>query len=220
MQVLEEIAQYAINGERDKIVESVKMALENKIGPAEIIEDGMRQGIKVVGEKFEKLELFLPEMIKAADTMKIVVDYLQPYLESEKYSQSNTPKQLGTVVIGTVKDDMHDIGKDLVSTFLKLSGFDVHDLGVDVPVDDFIDSAEESNADIIAISALLTNTIHQIEDIISELEEQDLRQKYAVLIGGGPVTNEFANEVGADGYGEDFAEATKVAMQIIESRRS
>ena len=95
----------------------------------------------------------------------------------------------------------------------------LHDLGVDVPVDDFIDKAEEKNADIIAISALLTNTMHQIREIIAELEEQDLRNKYAVIIGGGPVTNEFADKVGADGYGEDFAEASKIAMEIIDSRR-
>ncbi len=156
-------------------------------------------------------------MVRSADAMMAGIDILRPSFESIK-DQSSVKKE-GTIVIGTVHHDIHDIGKNIVSTFLEISGFVVYDLGLDIPAQDFVDKAEEKGADIIALSALLSTTTPYMKDVIDELNHRGLRSKYLVIVGGGIITQEFADEIGADGYGKDFTAAVQIAKELVEMRR-
>lgn len=217
MEILEKIANDVLTGNKEGIISSIDEALGQKMAPVDIIQKGMRRGIEMVGERFEKLELYLPEMMLAADTMKAGVDHLKPHMEATGHGES--VGNLGTIIIGTVQNDLHDIGKNLVSTFLQLSGFEVHDLGIDVPAHRFAEEAEKNQADLIGISALLTSTMENMREVIEELEEAGIRDKYKIIVGGGPVTQDFADQIQADGYGEDFSQAAMVAKEMVSSGR-
>jgi corrinoid protein of di/trimethylamine methyltransferase len=214
MDTLEKITNAVIDGDKDKkIKELISDALAQKLNPIDILENGLRKGIEVVGQKFESMELFLPEMVRSADAMMKAIDILRPSFEGMK-GESLT-KKLGTVVIGTVHHDLHDIGKNIVSTFLDISGFEVHDLGIDIPAEEFVDQAEKKGANIIALSALLSTTVPYMKDVIKVLNQRGLRSKYLVMVGGGVVTQEFADQIGADGYGNDFTAAVQVAKELL-----
>ena len=158
MSTLETIASTIIDGDRDKKIEElIREALTQDLDPIDIMENGLRKGIEVVGQKFESMELFLPEMVKSADAMMKAIDILRPSFEALK--DETSMKKEGTVIIGTVHHDLHDIGKNIVSTFLDISGFEVNDLGIDIPAEEFVDQAEKIEADIIALSALLSTRI-------------------------------------------------------------
>lgn len=218
MDIIEMIAATVIDGDREKsIKELVSNALAQDLDPTDILENGLRKGIDVVGKKFEQMEIFLPEMVRSADAMMVGVDVLRPSFEAMKNGSSI--KKEGTIVIGTVHHDLHDIGKNIVSTFLEISGFEVYDLGLDIPAADFVDKAEEKGADIIALSALLSTTIPYMRDVIDELNHRGLRSKYLVIVGGGIITQEFADEIGADGYGKDFTAAVQISKELVEVRR-
>jgi len=197
--------------EKDDVVSNTAKSLEAGIEPLEIIENGLLPGLNMIGEMFEDEEIFLPELMKSAQIFQGAMDLLQPKIQE----MGTDVKKKGTVVIGTVKGDMHYIGKNIVKLLMETSGFDVHDLGVDVDPFAFIVKADEVHADIIALSALLTTTLIGQKDVIEALEGQGKREKYKVLLGGGAVTKAWADEIGADGYAENGYGAVKLAKSFI-----
>jgi len=209
-EVFDEIKELIIQGKGEKTKALVTFNLD-KIDPVEIIEKGMAPAMVVVGEKFESEEIYLPEMINAANIFEEAMVILKPkILESGKSVQ-----KIGTIVIGTVSTDIHEIGKNIVANMISTGGFEVFDLGADVPAFDFIKKAEEVNANIIAVSALMTTTIPYQKDIIDLLKSMGLREKYKVIVGGGAVTAEWAEEICADGYAESAPAAVKLAKRLL-----
>ncbi|MEM3522340.1 MAG: corrinoid protein [Candidatus Bathyarchaeia archaeon] len=194
-----------------KIAEEV---LKKGIDPLEAIRQGLMEGMKVVGEKMAKSEVFITEVMMAAEAMKAAIEILKPQLSEKRISEIT----IGKVVLGTVYGDIHDIGKNIVATMLEAAGFEVFDIGCDVPTPKFIEKAEEVKADIIGASALLTVTKLEQEKIIKLLKELGLRDKYKVIVGGAIVTQEWANEIGADGYGKDAEEAVRVAKDLVGAK--
>ncbi len=209
--ILRGLAESVIEGDEDRAREFAKKAVDAGIPPLTAIKEGLMRGMKVVGDRFARLEIFLPEVLLAADAMKAALDILEPLIVKEEREKLT----LGKVVIGTVQGDIHDIGKNIVAMLMKANGFEVYDLGRDVPIDEFINKAEEVGADIIAISTLLSTSMPYMEDVIRLLKDRGLREKYKVMVGGGPVTREFAEEIGADGYGDNAEEAVEVAKRLI-----
>ncbi len=209
--ILRGLAESVIDGDEDRAREFAKKAVDAGIDPLTAIKEGLMNGMKVVGDRFARLEIFLPEVLLAADAMKAALEILEPLIVKEEREKLT----LGKVVIGTVQGDIHDIGKNIVAMLLKANGFEVYDLGRDVPIDEFINKAEEVGADIIAISTLLSTSMPYMEDVIRLLKDRGLREKYKVMVGGGPVTREFAEEIGADGYGDNAEEAVEVAKRLL-----
>jgi methylmalonyl-CoA mutase cobalamin-binding domain/chain len=160
------------------------------------------------------MEYYLPELIRCADAMKAAMDLLKPHLGKGQDSGVQ-----GTVVIGTIQGDLHDLGKNIVKTMLQAAGFTVLDMGCDVQVRSFIDEAEEQDADVIAASAILTTTMAYMPDLVNLLSDMNLRDRFKVMVGGAPVTPEYADESGADGYGENAAEAVETAKRLVQSKR-
>jgi corrinoid protein of di/trimethylamine methyltransferase len=197
--------------EKDDVVSNTAKSLEAGIEPLEIIENGLLPGLSTIGELFENEEIFLPELMKSAQIFQEAMDLLQPKIQE----MGTNVKKKGTVVIGTVKGDMHYIGKNIVKLLMETSGFDVHDLGVDVDPFKFIVKADEVHADMIALSALLTTTLIGQKDVIEALEGQGKRKKYKVLLGGGAVTKAWADEIGADGYAENAYGAVELAKSFM-----
>jgi corrinoid protein of di/trimethylamine methyltransferase len=173
------------------------------------INDGLAKGMMVVSRKFDTREYFVPELLRAAKAMNTGIDFLKPYLRVEAASVK------GTVVIATVKSDIHQIGKNLVALMLRTSGFDVHDLGVNCPVEKYLAKALEVNADIIGMSALMTTTMLYMETVVEHLVKERVRDRFKVMIGGAPVTAGFAKEIGADAYAGHAAEAVEVAKELV-----
>jgi corrinoid protein of di/trimethylamine methyltransferase len=195
----------------DAVVSSTEKSLEVGIEPLEIIEKGLLPGLNTIGEMFEDEEIFLPELMKSAQIFQGAMGLLQPKIKE----MGKDVKKKGTVVLGTVKGDMHYIGKNIVKLLMETSGFEVHDLGVDVAPFTFVVKADEVNADMIALSALLTTTLIGQKDVIEALEGQGKREKYKVLLGGGAVTKSWANEIGADGYAENAYGAVELAKSFM-----
>lgn len=199
-----------INGNKEGLIKAVEDGLSQKVSPLDLI-DQMTDIMKEVGEKFENGEAFLPEMIKAADAWKVAVTKLEPELAEGEAAQ----KKVGRIVMGTVQGDMHDLGKNIVVAFLKTVGFEIMDVGIDASPSKLIDAAKEFNADIIGASALLTTTMPYQKALIEHLEARNLRDKFKVIVGGGPVNQEWADEIGADGYANDAAEAAKLCVSMM-----
>ncbi|MEM2260101.1 MAG: corrinoid protein, partial [Candidatus Methanomethylicaceae archaeon] len=195
----------------EKAKNVAKKAIEMGIDPLKAINDGLMKGMRQISEDFSNLKVYLPEVMLAAEAMKAALSILEPKILEKKLTEEKRK-----VVIGTIQGDIHDIGKNIVALLLKANGFEVYDLGRDVPVDEFIKKAEEVKADIIAASTLLSTSMPYMEDLIKMLNERNLRDKYIVMVGGGPVTREWAKSIGADGYGEDGEEAVKVAKELIK----
>lgn len=203
-----------VKGDEESCVSLAHKAMDEGVDPFEAIQSGFARGMRIIGDKFAKLECFLPEVMLSADAMNAAVEVLKPRL-----MQRTDHGSLGIVVIGTIQGDVHDLGKNIVKIMLEASGFTVYDLGNDVPVRQFIEKAEEVDADIIAASALMTTTMAHMPDIDGILRELGTRDKYFVMLGGAPVIAEWAREVGADGYGEDAAEAVENATQLMRKKR-
>jgi 5-methyltetrahydrofolate--homocysteine methyltransferase len=208
------IIQSIDEGEPELTVSLVQQALDEGIEPMEIIERGLVTGMNIVGGKFADGEYFLPNLIISASGMQNAMKMLEPALRSRQQS----PKKIGVVVIGTVHGDIHEIGKSLVATMLAVNGFEVHDLGVDVPVEKFIEAVKETGANFLCLSALLTTTMVVQRDIILALEKAGLRQNVKVLVGGAPVTQAWAKEIGADGQAEDAMRAVELARNLATDR--
>ncbi len=211
-EILARMGKAIIEGNKDEAEALAKEVLEEKMDLIEVIEKGYVPGIQKVGDLWEKGEYFLPELITSAECMKSAVNILQPEMEK---AQIQTQSK-GKVVIGTVEGDIHDIGKNLVSSMLSANGFDVHDLGADVKLERFIEKAEEVDANFICLSALLTTTMLGQKRVVEILKEKGLSDRIKILVGGAPVNQKWADDIGADGYGENAMVAVKVAQKIIE----
>ena len=197
-------------GEADKLKELIQKALASKVPAMEIIEKALRPAMEEVGQKFETLEIFLPEMIMAADAMSAGVELLRPQLAA-----SGGEKKVGRVVLGTVSGDVHRIGKDIVRIMLEGAGFDVTDAGHDVPDDTFIAKVKELKPDILGMSALMTTTMQNIPRVIDGLKAEGLRGKVKVIVGGAPVLADWAKQIGSDGYGENAVQAVSVSKKLV-----
>lgn len=206
---IEKIFEGILDGNSKLVVEMINQAIEAGIAPASILNDGMIAAMAEVGKLFEEGEYFVPEMLIAARAMQKGLDVLKPYL-SEDDVQSP-----GKVVIGTVKGDLHDIGKNLVAMMLEGAAFEVIDLGTDVSPERFIEAAKSNNAQIIAMSALLTTTMPNMKNTIEALKEVGMRDKVKVLIGGAPITQSYADQIGADGFAEDASRAVAKAKILL-----
>jgi trimethylamine corrinoid protein len=191
---------------------AAKEAIKAGIDPLEAIEKGLSPAIEEVGEKFEKMEVYLPELMLAADAMRSALSLLIPLIPKGKAISK------GTVVIGTVQGDIHEIGKNIVSNMLMANGFSVVDLGVDVKTATFVEEAQKSNAKIIGASALMSSTIGSQKDIVDYLTSMKIRKKHAFMVGGGPTTGQWSKEIGADGWGEDAATTVKLANKLIKGK--
>ena len=211
-EIVVEISELLQKGRAKNVKNLVQEALDQGIDPKEILNDGLLAGMMVVGGKFKRNEVFVPEVLVAARAMNAGITLLEPKL----VEVGNEP--VGKAVVGTVKGDLHDIGKNLVVMMLKGAGFDVVDLGTDVEADVFIERAEEENADIICMSALLTTTMPYMQTVIDALQEKGLREKYIVMIGGAPVNDAFAKQIGADYYTPDAATAAETARRAVTDR--
>lgn len=212
--ILEKIIRATIDGDEEKTVALARHAMADGMEPFDVIQNGYARGMEIVGEKFAELEYFLPEVMLAADAVTAAIDIIKPYLK--EYGEQSVR---GTIVIATIQGDLHDLGKNIVKIMLEVAGFSVHDLGADVTVRDLIDKAEAVQADIIAASAILTTTMNHMPDIDGILKELGIRDRYMILLGGAPVIPQWAKEAGADGYGEDAAEAVEMARRLMQLKR-
>jgi len=207
---LDDIRGAIIGGKHKEIEALVKAAIEEKVNLNEMINDAMIAAMDVVGQRFADSEIFVPEMLVSAVTMKKGLYLIRPLLKGEEIESK------GTIIMCTVKGDIHDIGKNLVIMMLEGAGFNIVDLGVDITVEKLIQQVEEINPDILGLSALLTTTMQGMKNVIETLESKGLRNKVKVMIGGAPVDAKFAEKIGADGYGKDATEAVKFARALLE----
>jgi corrinoid protein of di/trimethylamine methyltransferase len=209
--LFKEMAQSITDGEAEKAAELAQKAVNLGIDPLEAINKGFVSGVNYVGDQFSCGNMFLPELVMAGEAMKAAVAVLEPELKK----RGTERKMLGKVVLCTVEGDIHEIGKTLVGTMLSATGFEVFDMGVDVPIMKVVEKAREVGADIVAMSALLTTTMVHQKDVIEALEDVGLRSKVKVMVGGAPVTQEWVKQIGADGYSEDAIGAARVARQLL-----
>ena len=209
--VFQAMAQSIIGGDAEEAERLAKRSLKDGISPLDAINLGYVPGVNHVGEQFGCGEMYLPDLVLAGEAMKAAVAVLKPEMARLGVER----QMLGTVVIGTVEGDIHDIGKTLVATMLTGNGFRVYDLGVNVPVNRFIEKAQEVKADVLAMSALLTTTMVKQKIVIDELQKAGLRADIKVMVGGAPVTREWAEQIGADGTSEDAISAVTLAKKLV-----
>lgn len=214
MSVLEDIKESVIGMEGEKTEGLTQKALEQNMDAEEILNKGLIPAMEVVGDEYEEGNRYVPEMLLSAEAMKNALEIIKPLLTEAGVESA------GKVVMGTVEGDLHDIGQNLVSMMLEGAGFEVHNLGAETPARDFIKATKESQANIVGMSALLTTTMTHMPEVIEALEESELRNQVKVMIGGAPVTQEYADEIGADGYAPDAASATKLAKSLIKEGRN
>jgi corrinoid protein of di/trimethylamine methyltransferase len=214
MSLLEQIVEATVEGDEERCVALAQQALDQGLNPVEAIEEGYSKGMVIVGDLFSRMEYYLPDLMLSARAVNSAMNILRPHL-----LQQGDERSQGTVVLCTIQGDLHDVGKNIVKIMLQASGFEVHDMGVDVPVRRLIEKAEEVNADIVAASAILTTTMAYMPDIVTLSMDMGLRDKYQIMLGGGPVTPDWAMEVGADGYGETATEAVEVAKRLMQEKR-
>lgn len=210
-EIFEKLTTSIILGEPEETIDATREALAAGIEPMAIIREGLIPGMDVVGEKFSSGEYFLPDLIIAADGMQQAMELLEPELAKRQ----QVLESAGIVILGTVKGDIHEIGKSLVGTMLSASGFKVIDLGVDVPTQKFVTKVIETGADMVGLSALLTTTMTVQREVIQALTLAGIREKVKVMVGGAPVTRGWAKEIGADGFAEDAMGAVAVAKQLM-----
>lgn len=206
---LSAITQAVISGDGDQVTRLVQSAISENKTPKDILNEGLIKGMDTVGERMQDGEMFIPEVLMSAKAMSAAVAILKPLLGEGETTE------YGKVVIGTVKGDLHDIGKNLVSMMLESAGFEITDLGVDVSPEQFVQAVKEHQAQVVGLSALLTTTMPMMQATIDALTESGLRSQVKVVIGGAPVTQKFADEIGADGYAPDAGSASKLAKQLV-----
>jgi 5-methyltetrahydrofolate--homocysteine methyltransferase len=200
-----------ISGDDKLALEITQQALKEEVNPVELINEWMIPAMDEVGRRFEAQELFFPEMLIAARAMKRALEPIRPLLSASGV------KPTARVVIGTVQGDLHDIGKTMVGQMLEGAGFEVHDIGIDVPADKFIEAVKTHDAQILALSALLTTTMPEMQKILELADQSGIRNSIKIIIGGAPITQDFADKIGADGYGENAASAVTVARALVDA---
>jgi len=210
MEILKEISEKVEKGKAQDVKLLVTQSLEQGINPQDVLNQGLVKGMEKIGEKFKNNEVFIPEVLIAARAMKQGMEILKPHLAKSNF------KAKGKICIGTVKGDLHDIGKNIVCMMFEGAGFEVVDLGIDVSKEKFIESAKNEKPDILGMSALLTTTMIQMKEIIDELNRTSLPKRPIVLIGGAPITQSYADEIKADGYAPDAASAVDVAKRLLK----
>ena len=210
-QILVDLANAVVNGDEDAARESAQAAIDAQIDPLEAVDQGLSKGMDVVGKEFERGDAFLPELLMAAEAFNCAMEILNPEIEA----QQKQITKAGTILMSTVKGDVHNIGKNIVSTVLGINGFEVVDFGIDNSSLDIIEAAQKAKADIIALSSLMTTTMPAQREVIDVLIEMNLRDRYLVMVGGGPVTQEWADEIGADGYGKSAIQAVETATRLM-----
>lgn len=208
----QEISEAVVAGKAKKIKELIDQALKEGISPKDILDKALISGMTIVGEKFKVGEYFIPEVLVAARAMNAGVKLIEPFLSQVEKSYA------GKVVIGTVSGDIHDIGKNLVAMMLRGAGFQVIDLGLNVPPEKFVEKAKSENAEIVAMSALLTTTMLAMKNTVYAMEQAGMRNKVKIMVGGAPVTQKYAEEIGADGYAPDAATAVLKAKELLNIR--
>ena len=207
--ILGEISENLQNGKHVVVVELVKRAMDEGIPPQEILDGGLLAGMAVIGDKFKKNEVFVPEVLIAARAMNKGAEILKPLMAEAGVSAK------GRAVIGTVKGDLHDIGKNLVKMMMEGRGIEMIDLGVDVPSNRFVEAAKENNASIVCCSALLTTTMGEMKNVVDAVKASELSGRVKVMVGGAPVTQSYCDQIGADSYAPDAATAAEVALTYI-----
>lgn len=208
--LLDTVAEKVLAGDAEGAAKAAKAAAEAGVQPIAIMQDGVAKGMDKMNDLFNELKAFIPELILAGEAAKACMEVVRPFMKSDTSDLFVT----GTIVIGTVEGDVHDIGKNLVCTVLTASGFKVVDLGIDVKAKEFVEKAKEFNADFIGMSSLLTNSLPYQKDVVEYLKDMGIRDKYYVIVGGGPVTPEFAEEIGADGYARLATEAVELCRKL------
>jgi corrinoid protein of di/trimethylamine methyltransferase len=208
------LKQAIIEGDSEVLTRLVRETID-QTDPLAMIENGMMPGMTEIGDKFSTGEVFLPELLMAAEAFQEAMKIIKPKLEASGVSM----KKQGTIVIGTVQTDIHEIGKNILINLLTPAGFEVHDLGVNVPASNFVAKAEEVGADIIAASAIMSTTIPFQKEIIEALKSRGLREKYLVMVGGGVVTQAWADQIGADGYADLASDGVKLAIELIKNKK-
>jgi corrinoid protein of di/trimethylamine methyltransferase len=213
-EILEQLAKAVVEGDKNSARENAQAAVDEGLDPLEAVDRGLSKGMEVVGANFESGESFLPELLMAADSFNAAMEILNPLIEANKQKIS----KLGTALLATVKGDMHNIGKNIVATVLETNGFEVVDIGIDQSTLNIIEAAQKHKADFIGLSSVMTTTMPYQKEVIETLSEMGLREKFFVLVGGGPVTQKWADEIGADGYGETAVDAVGVAKKLLEKK--
>ncbi len=208
-EMIEKIKDVVVAGKHKEIEQMVKAGLDENLDPGAIINDGLIAAMDIVGKKFGSGEIYVPEMLVAAATMKKGLEILKPLLSG------NASQPKGTILMGTVKGDLHDIGKNLVIMMLEGAGFKVIDLGVDLSVDKVVEKVREIKPDVLGLSALLTTTMPEMRKVLDMIREQGLRDSVKIMVGGAPVDSRFAEKIGADAYGKDAANAVQLAKMLI-----
>jgi len=211
-EILGKLKDSIVNLDIDGVKQAADDALAAGIPAFRAVVDGMAKGMEVVGQKYEDGEYFLAELIMAGETMKEGMSVLEPHLKAGDI------KSAGKVIIGTVRGDLHDIGKNVVMTLLKAANFDIIDLGVDISAEQFVEATKENNPDIIAMSALLTTTMIEMESVIKSLEKAGLRDKVKIIIGGAPITTEYAKKIGADAAARDAVEGVRTCTSWVKAK--
>lgn len=210
-ELLARMQRAVVEGEREETRRLAQEAVQDRMDLLEVIEKGFTPGIQKVGELWEKGEYFLPELITSAECMKAAMEVLQPELQKSHLAA----KSAGKIIIGTIEGDIHDIGKNLVAAMLRANGFEVVDLGADVKLEKFLEKAQEERADCVCLSALLTTTMLGQRRFVELVRSKGLAGRFKVLVGGAPVTQKWADDIGADGYGENAVIAVKIAKSLV-----
>lgn len=214
-EILEGLKQAVLTYDVEAGKRLTRQALDSGLGPLEAIDEGLSRGIKIIGTKFQAMEIFLPELMMAAKVFLEAMKILEPAILA---LGEGRPRR-GVAIIGTVKGDVHSIGKDLFGTLLKVAGFEVHNLGVNVHPGKFLEKAEETGAEILGLSALMTTTMPGMREVIEFFQAKGIRDKHTILVGGGPVTEGFCKKIQADGYGQTAQDGVEMANDFVRRRR-
>lgn len=214
--ILEGLKQAVLDYDAEGGVNLVRQGLDQGVSPLRLIDDGLSRGIAIIGQKFQAMEIFLPELMMAAKVFLEAMKVLEPAI----LEMGGGRQKRGVAVIGTVKGDVHSIGKDLFGTLLKVAGFEVHNLGVNVHPGRFVEKVQETEAQIVGLSALMTTTMPSMREVIEFFEAGGLRERHTILIGGGPVTEAFCRKITADAYGETAQDGVQLAIKFVEQMRA
>lgn len=214
-ELMEKLTGVVLDGSEEEAKALARQVIADGVDPLEAIEQGLSRGMTIIGERFESGEAYLPELLMAANNFNAAMDVLKPEIEAQKKQVA----KMGKILIGTVKGDVHTIGKDIVASVLDTGGFEVVDMGVDNPSLRIVQEAEKAKADVIALSSMMTTTMTAQKEVIELLKERNIRDKYIVIVGGGPVTQEWADKIGADGYGKSAIAAVDLVKGLLDRRK-